>query len=595
MHMKKPLAAVGLLGLMALAACGSSGGNPSANATGGSVTSSTGVKVGALGNAQDPTAKGPVTIPGATKGGTVTVLSTNKLTTTLDPTEAYYVDTSSVLSGLITRSLTQYKYDPSTGNMVLVPDLATNLGTHNSDYTVWKFTIRPGVKWQDGSPVTAQQVAFGIDRSFDRKAFPTGASYSNEYFLGGNTYGGPYSDPKGKDKAVSVSGSTITIKMSQPFPDMPYWGAFPAMGAIPSTNPKITGPAVYKNKPESDGPYEIQSYAQGKSLTLVKNPNWNPATDPARTQYPDSYVFKTGMPSATIDQIMLADTGTGQTTIDIDDLLNPDYTKLKQQDPSRLTLGGTPCTYYAAPDYRKVTNINVRRAIGLAYPYKDYMLAGGLIPGVTAIPAGSLMAPGTPGQFNYNPTGEAPGTTDTAKAKELLTKAHALGFKLTYYYRNDNTISKNEQQIFDAAMKKAGFTTNPIGVTTTQFYADLADPNAPVNFRQGTGWCSDWPSGSSWFPPVLQSTDLKTAGLGSNYAVFSEPAVDARIKQITRMPAAEQATQWGKLDQEISQKYYPVITQFYTGIADAHGSDIVGMNDDDVFGMPTWKDMWVKQ
>ena len=47
----------------------------------------------------------------------------------VDPTEVYYTDTASILSGLITRSLTQYMYDPTTKEMILVPDLATDLGT----------------------------------------------------------------------------------------------------------------------------------------------------------------------------------------------------------------------------------------------------------------------------------------------------------------------------------------------------------------------------------------------------------------------------------------------------------------------------------
>jgi peptide/nickel transport system substrate-binding protein len=40
------------------------------------------------------------------------------------------------------RSLTQYKYDPTAKQMMLVPDLATDLGTHNDNYTKWSFTIR---------------------------------------------------------------------------------------------------------------------------------------------------------------------------------------------------------------------------------------------------------------------------------------------------------------------------------------------------------------------------------------------------------------------------------------------------------------------
>ena len=81
--------------------------------------------------------------------------------------------------------------------MVLVPDLATDLGTHNDNYTKWTFTIRPGVKWENGKAVTAQEVAFGMTRCMDAATFPTGACqyYSNAYFKGGADYKGLYTAP----------------------------------------------------------------------------------------------------------------------------------------------------------------------------------------------------------------------------------------------------------------------------------------------------------------------------------------------------------------------------------------------------------------
>ena len=41
------------------------------------------------------------------------------------------------------------------------------------------------------------------------------------------------------------------------------------------------------------------------------------------------------------------------------------------------------------------------------------------------------------------------------------------------------------------------------------------------------------------------------------------------------------------------QKYFPLFTTYYAGIAQAHGSKIQGDNDDNTLGMPTWKDIWV--
>ena len=202
--------------------------------------------------------------------------------------------------------------------MVLVPDLAIDLGTHNDDYTQWKFTIRDGVKWEDGSPVTAKDVAFGMTRCMDAATFPTGACqyYSNAYFKGGSKYKGMYTDPGPTYNGIKVDGNTITINMAKPFPDMPYWASFPANGPVPS-DPKVSNPKDYKKHPWSTGPYMIKSYSQSKELVLEKNPYWNASTDPARTQYPDGYDFEAQETSVKIDQIMLADTGSGADHADL--------------------------------------------------------------------------------------------------------------------------------------------------------------------------------------------------------------------------------------------------------------------------------------
>ncbi|MDX6360553.1 MAG: peptide/nickel transport system substrate-binding protein, partial [Nocardioidaceae bacterium] len=228
MRLKTPLVALSSAGLLALAACGGSGSS-------GPPTSNPPVKGGDTGNGKDAKAQGPFTISGAQKGGIVTVMTLTGLTTTIDPSESYYTDTSSILNGLLTRSLTQYKYDPVHKQMILVPDLATDLGRSNDAFTRWTFTIRSGVKWEDGSPVTAKQVAWGMTRCMDAATFPTGPCqyYSKAYFKGGSSYKGPYTDPGAKYKGIQVKGNKITIHMAKPFPDMPYWGTFPANGPIP--------------------------------------------------------------------------------------------------------------------------------------------------------------------------------------------------------------------------------------------------------------------------------------------------------------------------------------------------------------------------
>ena len=74
------------------------------------------------------------------------------------------------------------------------------------------------------------------------------------------------------------------------------------------------------------------------------------------------------------------------------------------------------------PDYTKITDIRVRKALAYAYPYEDVWIASGEVPGVTRVPASSVMPPGMAGRKDFQVDGEQI-TYDPAKAKELLAEA----------------------------------------------------------------------------------------------------------------------------------------------------------------------------
>ncbi len=131
-------------------------------------------------------------------GGEVTVLAPDPDDgpTSLDPAGLWSVTDNGIAQDLLFRSLTTFRQNPRTAQYELVPDLATDLGTPNEDYTEWTFTLKEGIKWENGDPVTAEEVAFGIKRSFDADTFATGpgTAYSKPYFEGGEEYNGPYAE-----------------------------------------------------------------------------------------------------------------------------------------------------------------------------------------------------------------------------------------------------------------------------------------------------------------------------------------------------------------------------------------------------------------
>jgi peptide/nickel transport system substrate-binding protein len=596
MRFKKPIVALSTAGLLALAACGGSSGDGGDTGKSGSGIDQS--NLGNTGDGMDPEAKGPATIDGAKEGGTVTVLTSTGLTTPIDPTDLYYTDTNAVMTALVTRQLTQYKYDEAKDQMILVPDLATDLGTPNDDYTEWTFTLRDGIKWENGDPVTPEEVLFGICRSMDAKTFPNGPGlyYSNPYFLGGDKYKGPYTekDPNcEKQQAVYVDGNDITVKMSKPFPDFPYYASFPAIGPIPTGS--ASDPAEYARHPMSTGPYKIKSYSVAKSLVLERNDQWDPNTDPARTQYPDGYNFKAGQSPDQIDQILLADSGNGQTTLTYDDVQAKNYREFQSNSADRLAIGGSPCTYFYALDYRTIKDKAIREALLWAIPYKDQILSSGLIPDVNAIPATNLMPPGIPGRKEYNPVPEhGPFETDAAKAKQLLKDSGNEGFEIKFLFRTDLDTDVSGKDVLEKALTAAGFKATPVPTTVANYSADRDNPKGDINIRS-YGWCSDWPSGATWIPPIFQSTNIDEVGFGTNEAAFNEPEIDQKINDVFKMDAADQPTAWNDLEQEIMEKYLPVIPRYYTGAAQAHGSKVHGHFIDNTLGMPTFRDIWLDQ
>lgn len=578
MRWNRTIAAAGAAGLLVLAAC--SGNSDLQSDSEDNISGDTAAKTG-----KDPDAPAPAPeIEGAEEGGTMTVLSTEGMNS-IHPQDAYYYNTMSITTGLMMRSLTQYVY--RDGQMVLVPDLATDLGQHNEDFTEWSFEIRDGVKWENGDPVTAEDVAAGIKASFDRKTFTAGPAYANEYFAGGDTYQGLYSDPEADPEAVSVDGNTVTIEMAKPFPDMDYFGALPAMSPLPADSD--VDPAEYARHPLSTGPYKIDSYDVGKHMTLVQNDEWDPDTDPGRHQYVDKYVFDVQIgDSAQIENLILGDQGDAQTTISIDNITQASLAEAQQQE--QLVSGASACGYFLNPDYRKVTDIKVRKAIGLAFPYEDSWLAQGLIVGTTRGPATMLEPPSVPGRNDppYDVLGNEGRNTDPEAAKKLLQEAGEEGYELSWYYVGDDPALVDEKDAMVKSFEEAGFTTKPIKVADDQEESEMnQDPDAPVNLRQ-TSWCADWPSGSVWIPPIL-SKDYP----GSNYSHFTEPEVEKQIDEITTLPYDEQPAAWAKLEKDVMEKYYPTVPIGYTGAALLSGSRVEGMHVDEVFGNPTWKSMWI--
>src|SRR3954447_2599185 len=585
MHMKKPGVVIAAAALMTLAACGGGGGGSS------STPNSNGkIEGGNAGSFKNADAKAPVAVPDdAAQGGTFTVL-TNQVPSTLDPTQAYYVDSTAILSDLVLRSLTQYAYDADSNDMQLIPDMATDLGKPSEDNKSWTFTLRDGLKYEDGTPVKAADIKYAIERSFAIDELPDGPTYQTTFFLDGDKYKGPFKD-KGDYAGVVTKGNDVTIKMRRPFTDMDYYASFPAFTAIPQAK---DNPETYGKKPLATGPYKFADYKPGSELKLVKNDQWDPNTDPGRIQAVDGWDFKFGQDTAKLENVIINDQGSAQTTLTYDNVTPSSYRSIAN-DKKRLVTGTSPCTYMWFIDMTKIKELEVRQALGWAYPYEAAWKAGGEITGLTRVAGTAIMPPGTAGRVDYEPMeGQDGKTTDPAKAKELLKKAgYAPGeyeIKFLFATDDDNAVAAKNEIV--KGLTAAGFKATPIASTLETIRTDRTDPKSPINVRS-SGWCSDWPTGGSWFPAPWAGSLVGVEGM-PNPANFKVAEMDAQQDKILdTMTPEEAAKAWGEFDKTMETKYYPAVNTGYSGTAMIHGSKVGGMENDNVRGMPTFARMYI--
>jgi len=584
MRMKKPAVALATAALMTLAACGGGSGNSTSESSSNTLAAG-----GGAGSFKNANAKAPLAVPSdASKSGTLTVL-TNQVPATLDPTRAYFTDSTAIMSDLVTRSLTQYAYNEKTNDMQLIPDMATDLGRPSSDNKSWTFTLRKGLKYEDGTPVKPADIAYAVKRSFAIDELPDGPTYNTTFFLDGDKYKGPFKD-KGAYPGVVVKGNDITIKMRRPFTDMDYYASFPQFTAIPQAK---DNPQDYESHPLATGPYMFKDYKPGSSLTLVKNPNWDPSTDPGRMQAVDGWNFKFGQDTAKLENVIINDNGSAQTTLTYDDVSASSYRQIAQ-DKSRLVTGTSPCTFMWFLDMTKIKDINVRRAIGWAYPYKAAWKAGGEIIGVTRVPGTAILPPGTAGRKEYDALGNKGSVTDAAKSRSLLKKAgYSPGeFEIKFLFASDDALSVAAKNEIVKGLEAGGFKATPIASTSETIRTDRTDPKSPINVRS-SGWCSDWPTGGSWFPAQWAGDLVGVEGM-PNPSNFKEADMDAmQDKILDTMSPAEAAPAWGTFDKTMELRYYPAVNTGYDGVAMIHGSKVGGFANDNVRGMPTFARMYI--
>ncbi|QGN48719.1 ABC transporter substrate-binding protein [Micromonospora sp. WMMD558] len=525
-------------------------------------------------------------VEGATKGGTITVLREFDFEH-LDPARNY-VNVQQLTTGLIYRSLTGYK-ENGTGEMLLVGDLARDPGKDvNGDCKVWEFTLRDGLKYEDGSPVTSKDVAHGVARSFAPQ-LNEGPHYIQQWLYPGGeynaTYKGPYDGGKpAPDGVETPDDKTIRFTFPEPHCDMPYAAAMATTAPVPAAKDTKTN---YDLRPFSSGPYKVKSYQRDVALELERNPNWDPDSDPLRTAYPDGFRFTFGLEAAQIAERLVADAPADQTAFTWTDV-PPAVLSRTTTGPvaERVVKGPTQYTWVLNINTQRVTDLNIRKALNYAVD-KDAALKaiGGQAAGT---PATTLMSPTTAGFKQYDAFGVPP-TGDAQKAKDLLG-----GRTPELVLAHANTELRTQQaEAIRKSLTERGFKITMKSIESSSYYDEVGRKNNPYDLYLG-GWGSDWPTGSTIIPPLYDGREIGPEG-NQNLSYLNDAGISAEIDRVRKLPAAEQDAEWMKLDEKIMREFVPVIPVYYDATYVLHGSKVGNAFLSDAFGAIQVNTIHVKQ
>src|SRR5262245_8211430 len=487
---------------------------------------------------------------GEHKGGTIYVLTQNEKWNQVDPQRAYTGEDLAFFSGTIYRSLTAFKFSKDFGEAgQLVGDLATDTGTATDAGKTWAFTLPDGVTFQAGSAITCAAIKYGVSRTFATSIINQGPTYALQYLdipsVDGFTkskdgkvvpatksaYGGPYSadlelfsdnaattpvknDTAAYDKAVecSADGKPITFHLAKPVGDFNY---ATTLGMFPVPKAADTGATYGVAKPPvSSSPYQVESYSPGKGgkMILVRNPNWNPASDPYRPAYPDKWEVDFGLDPLVIDQRLIQSSGEDSTAIQYGNMQPQNYGVVfkdaktpNDEYATRAISDYDVYSRYLWINVNKVKNPKIRQAMAVALDrdamrknrggdfYGDY--ADGVIkPNIGADYAAT-------GLYTDLLGGAVPETGNVDLAKQLITDSGEAAPALTYDFPNTPVAAK-EAAIVKSSLERAGFKVALNPLEPGGYYSIAFDPKVSHEFGYG-GWGADWPNASTVIPPLF--------------------------------------------------------------------------------------------
>lgn len=432
---------------------------------------------------------------------------------------------------LLGRTVTTFAAATGDEGRTVVPDLAEGLGVRSDGGRTWSYRLRKGLRFEDGSPVTAHDVRYAIERSnYGLDVLGAGPMYLRNLLVG--DWGGPYADPDGHAPGIEVPDErTLVFRLRRPFATFDKIMTLPSCTPVPRT---ADTRADYGRRPVATGPFRVSSYTPGERLILEANPHWGADSDPVRRRTASRIEVLLGRNPLEVDELILG----GQAEIDLAGFgLQPESVSLVLDDPARRELLDNPLQgftwiYCLASSVAPLDNIHARRAIQYATDKAAMQEAyGGAVCGDIAT---TILPPTLEGYTDADryPVGpDNAGDLETAR-RELALAGFPDGFRTKIAARTDRRKEYLAAEALSRGLARVGIDAPVIGFTSGGYFEHQA--GSPEFLRESGigivmfGWGADFPDGYGFFQQIVDGRAIKRKG-NQNIGELNDPEINALL------------------------------------------------------------------
>jgi ABC-type transport system substrate-binding protein len=448
-------------------------------------------------------------------------------------------------------------YDYKSDTTQLGPEAAASMPVISDGGKVYTISIRKGMTFDNGKPVTASDFVYTFSRICNPATKSPVVSFWN-VVSGCEAYA---KHPVGTVSGIkAINPDTLQITLTQPDAAFTYVLAMPHASVIPAG----TG-AQQAQHPLGSGPFEFVSYTPSQSIILKANPNyWNKGLP-----YVDGVNEKLGV----TPEVQLLELEKGQIDLMGDPLPNSDYLSVVNNKSlaSQINHRQSLSTYFLTLNtkIKPFNNPLVREAVSYAID-RQFLLK--LVNGQGS-PATGFIPPGVTGYTTQNLVNPL----NVAKAKQLLAKAgYPHGFTTTLYSWNTQPWTNLDPAI-QQQLAAIGITVNVQPIQESTFFTLAGTPGkAPMTL---TFWIADYPDASDFFQALVSCASAIPGG--QNYAFYCNKTVDAGVNAGLASPS--QATADYVAANKALLADNPVIPLYFGTTTSVSGAAVGGF-----FANPIW-------